>query len=75
MRLEMGPARPNLQIEILRNYCGSRPEKYVSASRFGRAIFWGWKVGFSPKTSCFGYEHFCPLAVKVLTSAEDFVYN
>jgi hypothetical protein len=40
-----------------------------------RPYFEGLERGFLPQNRCFGDEHFCPLAVKVLTSAEDFVYN
>ena len=39
------------------------------------AIFRGEKPGSLPQASCFGYEHFCPFAVKVLTPAPDFAYN
>ena len=31
--------------------------------------------GFCLRWPCFRYEHFCPFAVKVLTSAMDFPYN
>ena len=40
-----------------------------------RLKFRGRKGDFCLRRRCFGYEHFCPFAVKVLTPAQVFVYN